>query len=72
MGLSIQNIALTMHAEQDTHLLESFGAESPRRAVHLIVLQVSNDLPDSIHIFGKFGIICLVPLLNLGFSGQSM
>lgn len=59
-----------MHAKQDTQLLESLGSELPGRKRDSILLQILNNPTDSLHVFGEFGIIRLVPLLNLVFANQ--
>lgn len=57
----------TMHAKEDTELLESLWSDLARVDADFIPLQILDDFLDFLHVFGVLGIICPIPLFNLAF-----
>jgi hypothetical protein len=57
----------TVHSEHDTKLLDAFWCQSARWHGDAVLFQVLNESLDSLNVFGKLVIVCIVPLLDLFF-----
>lgn len=66
---TIASEVLTVHAKQDTHLLESLRGQCSCWQSDLVVFQVLDNLLDSFDVFGELGVVCLVPFDDLFCTG---
>jgi hypothetical protein len=56
-----------VHSEHDTKLLDTLWCQSARGHGDTALFQVLDESLDSINVFRKLGIVCIVSLLDLLF-----